>query len=278
MPRYGCYELRTECDDCGNPVPINGPLRKIQCSYCMETLKFSPKSVKGLLEDLVNDYHELGEREGRGGTIMSDRTYKYGYWRLPPRCRACEKPLNLEGAPEDGEIACECGRRATIYPAPDWLKELLPAERVVGGEREGPEGEPPPIWGANEAALEPIVMACPQCGGALKVSQESDRVCRCEYCETQVFIPDALWKRLHPVKKTEEWFILYADPPQPRPKPEPLPPVGPIVSDAPPPPVLTADPEEVAEQMRPLGQRPAPVLIVVLGLALLAGAYFFLVE
>jgi hypothetical protein len=276
MPRYGCYELRTECDDCGNPVPINGPLRKIQCSYCMETLELEPERVKGLLEDLVNDYHELGEREGRGGTIMSDRTYKYGYWRLPPRCRACEKPLDLEGAPDDGEIVCACGKRTAIYPAPDWLKALLPAERVVGAEREGPEGEAPPIWGSDEAALEPIVMACPQCGGALKVSQESDRVCRCEYCETQVFIPDALWRRLHPVKKTTEWFVLYTDPH--RAKPAPPEPVGPILSDAPVTAAISEDPTAMAEQLRPISQRWAPILIVVLGLSLLAGAFLFLVE
>jgi hypothetical protein len=276
MPRYGCYELRTECDDCGNPVPINGPLRKIQCSYCMETLAFEPERIKGLLEDLVEEYQQLEERQGRGGTIMSDRTYKYGYWRLPPRCRACEKPLNLEGAPEDGEIVCECGKRTPIYPAPDWLKELLPAERVVGAEREGPEGEPPPIWGGTEAALEPIVMACPQCGGALKVSQESERVCRCEYCETQVFIPDALWRRLHPVKKTEEWFILYSDPHVP--KPEPLAPVGPILSDEPVTTALSETPTEMADRFRPAGQRTALLVVAALGLALVAGVLLFLAQ
>ena len=31
----------------------------------------------------------------------------------------------------------------------------------------------------------------------------------CGYCNSEVYVPDAVWKRLHPVRKTEEWFVCF---------------------------------------------------------------------
>ena len=34
-----------------------------------------------------------------------------------------------------------------------------------------------------------------------------DRIVICEYCETNVYLPDDLWLRLHPAKKKNRWFV-----------------------------------------------------------------------
>lgn len=211
---FGCYEIRTECESCGQPVPINGPMRTIACSYCFHRVEITPDRYKSLLADLLEEYDELADGEGRGGQMISDRTYHYGYWRVPPRCRACKKPLEL-GAVDlgtSGELACPCGQRYASFPAPDWLIAELPtAAQCYCADR-----EPQPVEGADgtlelvevhEDAPEPVVMACPQCGGALKITVESDRVHECQYCQSNVYIPDPLWRRLHPVKQVHEWWL-----------------------------------------------------------------------
>jgi hypothetical protein len=77
-------------------------------------------------------------------------------------------------------------------------------------------GDPPEAASEGRAKLEipeetpePIAMACPSCGAGLKIGVEAERSTKCEYCNANVFIPDALWKILHPVKTQEFWTISF---------------------------------------------------------------------
>jgi len=54
-------------------------------------------------------------------------------------------------------------------------------------------------------------MACPQCAGGLSIAADDARTISCRYCSSAVFIPDALWHRLHPVKLASDWSISFRD-------------------------------------------------------------------
>jgi hypothetical protein len=60
-----------------------------------------------------------------------------------------------------------------------------------------------------EDAARPVVMACPHCGGALRLSGESERLVPCQFCKADVYLPDDLWRRLHPAKTVREWFVRF---------------------------------------------------------------------
>jgi len=210
MSRSACFEIRTSCPKCGQPVPVNGPFRFLFCSGCFETFSIPDDIIIGFLADFEEESDGLATGEGSGGTLMSGSgTYKYGYWKLNPRCSECKKPLELPDDLSDIEISCRCGRKYYAYPPPDWLAEPVPsAIRFISSEREIGEGE------SAESALpteshKPIVMSCPQCGGTLSISTASERIMTCRYCESEVYIPDAVWIRLHPVRTTEEWFAVF---------------------------------------------------------------------
>jgi hypothetical protein len=133
-----------------------------------------------------------------------------------PKCRKCDAsvPLGALASKVGGEgvIACpSCGEGLPTFPAPDWLKEALPGVlQIFGAEREANEGgedagallEPP-------ADVKPIAMACPQCGGGLLITAADERVTDCRYCNTSIYLPDELWKRLHPVKTMAVWTVTF---------------------------------------------------------------------
>ncbi len=214
MARYGCFEIRTTCRHCGQPLPINGPVVRMTCRHCFEQVEVSTDALAGFVNDLEEEYDGLGDREGRGGTLMSGAgTFKYGYWRLAPRCKDCKIPLpEVEDVDTDGSVACpQCGKVFPVFPAPDWLRKVSPsAVQVIDGDRDEAEGEAAP----PEQDVEPIGMSCPLCGAGLKITAEAERLTTCQYCTGDVHIPDAIWLRLHPVPKVREWWLRFEGKPR----------------------------------------------------------------
>ncbi len=210
MSRSACFEVRTSCPKCGQSVPVNGPFRFLFCSGCFETFSIPDDIIIGFLTDFEEESGGFSTGEGSGGTLMSGSgTFKYGYWKLDPRCSECKIPLVLPDDLRDTEVFCSCGRKYYVYPPPEWLAEPVPsAIRFVSSEREKDEGEP-----AGQAlktdSPKLIVMSCPQCAGTLSISAASERIMECTYCESEIYIPDAVWIRLHPARTTEEWFAVF---------------------------------------------------------------------
>src|SRR5258708_39741314 len=52
-------------------------------------------------------------------------------------------------------------------------------------------------------------MTCPQCGGALHIPADTNRTTTCQFCSVDFYLPDDLWRRLHPVKVVEPWCVRF---------------------------------------------------------------------
>jgi hypothetical protein len=50
-------------------------------------------------------------------------------------------------------------------------------------------------------------MACPRCGGGLEITETSGRLFQCNFCSVDVYLPDEIWRRLHPLKKMLPLYI-----------------------------------------------------------------------
>jgi hypothetical protein len=149
-----------------------------------------------------------------GARVRSE--YKYTWFDdASPECARCGKGvavasyLTREGATTT--IPCaSCGAASPTYPAPAWLKAQLPtALQVLGGDGDVAHVQTGTDLVVNEAATKPIAMPCPSCGGGLTIGVDTDRTVNCQFCSTSVFIPDELWKRLHPVKTMLRWTVTY---------------------------------------------------------------------
>lgn len=207
--RYICIETSTTCDSCGQPIPLNGPYQRFACPACQQE-RFVPHDILGgLINDFEEEYEGLLEGQGSGGTLMSGSgTYKYGLWRLPPRCSKCKNVLPVPEVSGPAPIGCtKCGEPYHYFPAPDWLKRSVPpAVFCITAQRPPDESGVEPSL-PDDPSDAPVVMSCPKCSGALSLTKVNDRIIRCDYCGSDLYIPDAVWTRLHPAKKTLEWFL-----------------------------------------------------------------------
>jgi len=87
---------------------------------------------------------------------------------------------------------------------------VLPgALQIFGGEPAIAEREGGLVLEVDQSAVKAIAMACPQCSGGLLVRHTDDRVITCRYCNTDLFLPDELWRRLHPAKTLCAWTLTY---------------------------------------------------------------------
>lgn len=211
-PRYARVEARTQCGRCGSPLPLNGPTRAPLCSSCNHTAQIAPAVWKGLLEDIDEDWTEHDEGEGASSKIFTGGGEFNRTWiKSRPQCARCSAPLPVDAIPvgTSGNAACvSCGHAFATAPAPDWLRQVFPSATQTYGA----EAELAPAAGgvraeANLAHVQPIVMRCPQCGGSLSIGVDAQRVTPCRFCNTEVYLPDEVWKRLHPVKTVSPWWV-----------------------------------------------------------------------
>lgn len=204
------FKIRTSCTECGESIVLEGPRPEATCESCHAILPVPAQDWKNMFS-FRSDVERFGLTEGKTrGSAMSDgeRRFLVSWGPQRPACVACGALLDLTHAPPgtNGEVPCACGRTTPTFPPPAWLAKDDPSiMQIFGAPRGDPSGAPPIV----EGALRPISFACPDCGANLKVTPESARVLRCAYCQADSFLPDPLWRALHPVKKRTPFFVAF---------------------------------------------------------------------
>jgi Zn finger protein HypA/HybF involved in hydrogenase expression len=204
---FGTIKAMTDCSHCGSPVMLNGPLLKVNCTSCQNSLNFSVKFWNGMVSDLEELVYTQKPGSIQKTTIMTEGyTFKVTLSREIPECSKCKTDLSMMTvAPNSNSIFCgKCGTENEISKPPKWFRTSS-AKQIIGGVKES-KGR------ADQATLNqmtPIAMQCPNCASSLKISQEVKRVTACEYCQSEFYIPDPIWNRLHPVKVAKNWGIRF---------------------------------------------------------------------
>jgi len=195
------------CPKCDNSIMLQGPVRKAHCNSCQNDtnipVKYWKENLYDALEWIVSD---LKESEGHNLMQFGLFNTKWSVHELAPRCRNCNKKLeikNVDGNKESKIKCSKCGVKNDIAPVPGWLKYKLPAADFFVNAQMHDELED------NEPAISGgIALTCSKCGGALIVDGK-DRLVPCKYCDVHVYLPDDLWLRLHPVEVKSRWFLVY---------------------------------------------------------------------
>ncbi len=141
---------------------------------------------------------------GQSWSMLGSHEMQGKLHHLPARCDACKAEVPVW---ELGDLArmglhrCSCGKERTVREAPVWARAVFPgASWVVDEHLPGADD-------GTDGATTPVLFACMGCGGSLRVDGSS-RTVRCEYCDDENFLPDALWQRLHPTPKIREFFVV----------------------------------------------------------------------
>ncbi len=205
--RYSFISVKLDCPNCRQPVFPGGPLLEPECSYCFNKVSLSEKFWIEILENPFTreEYQYLGSN-----------TYVEKGEKIP-RCLKCGKKLKIPGemVGTAHSVKCtSCHYQNPSYPAPGWLKQVRGL-----GDREKVSGNPVQVYCAwheeSEVTkrledIKPVAIACVQCGGTLKITVDTPRNPRCPYCGTGQYLPDPLWRILHPVSQKHTWYIRWA--------------------------------------------------------------------
>ncbi len=199
-PVYYEYQAHMDCPECRGPMILNYPALKAPCASCGSAVNIGEKFWARLFR----------ASETSGVFIMGQRVGVEPGKKRPPHCPDCGQVLNTDDIPNDtdGFFACDsCKKSQAVFPAPSWMKKMTKGDKkspvqILCAEKESGED-------AAASPPSPIAFSCISCGGSLKLSADTPRILTCEYCQTQQFLPGALWHAIHPVKKIRKWYIKY---------------------------------------------------------------------
>ena len=212
--RFFVFKVLMPCPECGSSVALEGPVLRVVCAACQSTLELVPENWMGAFEFRKFEAEfSLTEGKTRGSSLTDGELQLFGRWGpARPVCPDCASPMPIEAVPPggDGVLSCRCGGSMTTFAPPDWLRQVVPSVvQLFGAIREGvPEGL---AAVETSAAQKPVLFGCPRCGAGLDVAAESPRILTCKYCDSDLYLPDALWYALHPVKRRAPFWVGFSE-------------------------------------------------------------------
>lgn len=198
-------ELSIACPRCDHPVPVDGPVFSAHCIHCQHDLAITVEYWTDHLREACRDMRNTQLGNGSGSMMFGTNTGSLTLGRLDPYCDNCktdfENPWEL--VPGTEYICRKCGSRWPVDAPPEWLSRAVPEiSFLINALLETNSGGEIPL-----SASRALSVSCPACSGNLSVDG-SGRLVRCRYCDTQVYLPDDLWARLHGVKRKRRWFVV----------------------------------------------------------------------
>ncbi len=200
------------CPDCDSYVPMNAYVERLRCAACGTDHYLTVDHWKTVLDDAIKEVPHLEEGVGSSSTVFGNLNYRIEYGRLKPRYRGSKDEIPIESIQDisgDGYLTNpQSGEKTFIRKPPDlYNDEFFGIVALIGEEASliPDRGEGSEVQ--LESSSDPIALQCPNCGGSLLVDGDT-RTETCRFCDSEVHLPDGLWKILHPVRKALRWFLL----------------------------------------------------------------------
>jgi hypothetical protein len=159
--------------------------------------------MEPLLDSLDHSVLEWPREETQGVWIRGDMTWR---WTArgddAPACPGCAAPLSET---DGDELRCgSCDATTHTQVVPEAIRARLGnTVWFIGGS---PELERP------TEAVAPVVLRCPACDAGLSLGPDEKQIAECIYCRSQVHIPDAVWRQLHPTETVVPWTLRLEGP------------------------------------------------------------------
>ena len=205
-----CFEIKTKCNFCGNPLPINALVNDAFCSTCNKTNELNNELWLSILDDAIKETPDFDSKQAQTSTVFTGEfTFNYLFGRIDARCEKCKTVVEtnlIDGLLSKGIYECKkCRNEISVRSAPKFLSEKFPSAKWVIGEDDNMFASKKKEY-KLPASAKPVLFTCPSCAGNLEIDG-SDRMVTCEFCDSQIYLPDDLWFRLHPPKIIENWYL-----------------------------------------------------------------------
>lgn len=205
-----CFEIKTTCSSCGNPLPINAFAEEIVCEKCGHKNVISSDFWNSIITENINDIGKFEEGEGQNSKIITGG-YEFSvlYGKQKARCQKCKTtiPEEVFNTIEEGNYKCaKCGNSVFIRKPTEFIKNIISSAMFVVGEEDGQ------IATGVKSAIKtdkakPVIFTCPSCAANLEVDG-SERIVTCKSCDSKVYLPDDLWLALNPAKTVDRWYVM----------------------------------------------------------------------
>ena len=198
-------ELSMACPRCDHAVPVDGPVSRAHCMYCQNDLVIERDYWITHIGEACSDMQNTPLGQGSGSMFLGTNTGNLTLGRLNPYCDNCKTDFSDPWGLSPGTVyeCAECGSRWPVSSPPEWISLALPRVKLLINALL--EKDNCSEFGHSGASL--ISLSCPSCSGDLSVDGSS-RLVRCRYCDTQIYLPDDIWARLHGTKRKRRWFVV----------------------------------------------------------------------
>lgn len=206
-----CIELKSSCGHCSSPLMLNAVTNDIICPACNKYNYFSDEDWQNLLEDAVKEGPGFKDGEGQPSTIMRGAyNFQMMYGKQMPRCGKCKTAVDLSKLDQysaQGHFKCtKCQSDLFARRTDDILAKTYETVKYLVGEDDDMLKTDKSKGKAPESS-KPVLFNCPSCAGNLEIDGK-DRMVTCKYCSSEIYLPDDLWLRLHPVKQVARWYMV----------------------------------------------------------------------
>ncbi len=193
-----------ECRHCGQRFAITHISEEVSCEACHKTIELPKERWRDWFgSSAVIDALQQGEDKLGGQIIFGQFHVSTDIGRKWPKCRNCEARVDpgvLKKAAQAEGMVCDCGAFIHVRKATSLVRSAFPWTTYVVHERP-PEGKDVPCAG------EPIILRCAACAGSLSVDGRSRSV-TCSFCNNANYLPDSVWRRLHPPRPDGFFFLI----------------------------------------------------------------------
>jgi Zn finger protein HypA/HybF involved in hydrogenase expression len=199
LPLLLSLKVKVDCNHCGHPVILNGPALNKRCDSCHGDLALSAKFWQKLIRLDLLPRGIL--TSGLEGLVNIDVDAGVG-----ANCTSCNGTiiLNSEGGQCD-----KCGQRESLQPLPEFLKRVRSGSSALKGR--SPVGLlfATTKLDAGDDETKSISFNCSNCSDQLQLTVKMPRTVQCEYCETKQYLPEGLWRSMHPAEKKQAWYLCF---------------------------------------------------------------------
>jgi Zn finger protein HypA/HybF involved in hydrogenase expression len=205
-----CFEIKSTCKSCGNPISINAFENEIYCESCNNKNVISPGNWKSIVADNIKEAKNFKEGEGQNSkTFTGDFEFSLLFGKQKARCAKCKTTIPeevYESLKENDYVCAKCSNNISVRKPDEFILKLIPSARFIVGEdvnqfNTGIKGVKKPD------DIKPVLFNCPSCAANLEVDG-SARMITCKSCSSKIYLPDDLWHELHPVKTVSRWYVL----------------------------------------------------------------------
>jgi hypothetical protein len=205
-----CFEIKTTCKNCGNPLPINAFVNEIYCDVCNNKNIISEQNWKSIVSDNIKEAKHFKDGEGQNSkTFTGEFEFSLLFGKQKARCAKCKTtiPENIFDSSQEDKYTCaKCSNIISLRKPDEFISKIVPSAKFIVGEDSDQFNTH--IEGIKKPEdTKPILFNCPSCAANLEVDG-SNRMITCKSCNSKIYLPDDLWHELHPVKTVSRWYVV----------------------------------------------------------------------